>query len=426
MKKLVLFCLAALFCVAVSAQKVYFLYLQSDDQTAFYVKMGNKIYSSAASGFLILPNLKDSTYQFGLGLARSASPESTFSLTINQNDRGFLIKNMAGELALFDMQDLTLVKANSGQPDNTIYETKTDRFSAVLSKAAGDPNLLKVPVGKKEDSVKNAADEKGSLAARGEAANATVSAPPAADSAKQPVAEQASVAALAQEVAVGGIVLPDTVIVTPAVKKEMKEVAVDPVPQESKRDLVEEPLPAFRRSVVSRQSESSTTEGFGLIYFDKREGGTDTIRILIPAPRTRLVAENEPPVPERIDTLVSAKSETLTTVPEAASVSPAPATNIVACKSIASDKDFLKLRKRMAARENNDDMLDEARKEFRGKCYTVEQVRYLSSLFLTSASKYQFFDAAYNAVSDRANFSSLGAEIKDDHYARRFKALIGE
>jgi hypothetical protein len=47
-------------------------------------------------------------------------------------------------------------------------------------------------------------------------------------------------------------------------------------------------------------------------------------------------------------------------------------------------------------------------------------------LVLTSAGKYQFFDAAYLHVSDQENFSSLQSEIKDDYYLKRFRALAGE
>ena len=50
------------------------------------------------------------------------------------------------------MQDLSIVKSVSATKDNTVYETKTDKFSSVLSKAADDPSLLKVPVAKKEES----------------------------------------------------------------------------------------------------------------------------------------------------------------------------------------------------------------------------------------------------------------------------------
>jgi hypothetical protein len=96
------------------------------------------------------------------------------------------------------------------------------------------------------------------------------------------------------------------------------------------------------------------------------------------------------------------------------------------CKSTASENDFFKLRKNMAAKNSDDSMVGEAKKAFKGKCFTTEQIRNLGTLFLTSAGKYQFFDAAYLHVTDREKFESLESEIKDDYYLKRFKALVGE
>ena len=80
----------------------------------------------------------------------------------------------------------------------------------------------------------------------------------------------------------------------------------------------------------------------------------------------------------------------------------------------------------MASEENDEAMIDEAKKIYKTKCFTVEQLRNLSALFLTSAAKYQFFDASYSHVSDKQHFASLQSEIKDEYYLKRFKALVGE
>lgn len=430
MKKLVLFCFAACWFAMASAQKVYFLYLQSDDQTPFYVKMGDKIHSSAASGYLILPNLTDGNYTFGLGFAKSSAAEATFSIVINQNDKGYIIKNFNDGLALFDVQDLSLVKANSSQQDNKAFETKTDKFSTVLSKAANDPGLLKVPVAKKEEPAKpKPAEKEPVITAKIEETKPV----------EQPSTDTANTQAQTTETArteppkqepITATITTDT-ITTQTVANETKGPAVQPLQQE-KTEVVEPQSSLYKPSVVSRYSESSTTEGFGVIYFDKKEEGTDTIRILIPSPKVKLVADTEmasaTEVQTKIDVIdapVEAKKKEVENSPKE-NISPTAAVNQSNCKSIASDKDFLKLRKKMASKDNNDAMLDEARREFRSKCYSVEQVRNLSTLFLTSASKYQFFDIAYYYVSDKNNFASLGSEIKDEHYTKRFKALIGE
>lgn len=430
MKKLFLFCLATCLFMVVSAQKVYFLYLQTDDQSPFYVRMSDKIHSSSTSGYLILPNLTDSTYTFGLGFAKSTQPETRFAVSINQGDKGYLIKNFTEGLSLFDLQDLSIVKSVSAAKDNTVYETKTDKFSSVLSKAADDPGLLKVPVAKKEEP-KPKPEEKEVVAVKVEEPKPIVEAPK------------------------------DTVAVTPTetveIKTESKEQAVstgtniiaEAKTEEAKKSEVKEEVMetniqqvAYKPSTINRRSESSTTEGFGIVFFDKMEDRTDTIRILIPpskikidgdAPTANLSeiekkAGNTVESPDlstaevklnQVDSAVNDKKEELITVI-------VPATTQSACKESASDKDFMKLRKNMAGEETDEAMIAEAKKVFRNKCFSVEQLRYLSTLFLTSAAKYQFFDASYHHVSDKQNFSSLQSEIKDEYYLKRFKALAGE
>ena len=94
------------------------------------------------------------------------------------------------------------------------------------------------------------------------------------------------------------------------------------------------------------------------------------------------------------------------------------------CSSIATENDFLKIRKKMAAETNDDAMVAEAKKYFKTKCFSSLQVKNLSTLFLNDSGKYKFFDAAYEYVSDRENFPALIAELKDEYYINRFKAML--
>lgn len=422
MKNLFLFCLATLLCGAATAQRVYFIYVQTDDQAPFYVRMADKIHSSSASGYLILPNLIDSTYNLNVGFVKSTLPETRFNVTLGQGDKGYLIKNFQDGLALFDMQDLSLVKAATTNVDNTVYETKSDKFSSILSKAADDPGLLKVPVAKKEEP-KVKQEEKEVVVAKNDEKkveekpkDTVVVKPVEAVETKPEKKEETTVKA--DTATTQNITKPDDEIRQPAVKDETSvtnTVVMD-----------------YKPSVIRRHAESSTTEGFGIIYFDKSDNGTDTIRILIPVSKLKIEEEvqvqNSEDMKKTEDIAVTtpeqkkseATVETKKDKQETVVVTPA------GCPNIASEKDFMKLRKNMAAKSNEDDMIAEAKKAFKGKCYTTEQVRYLSTLFLTSASKYQFFDAAFSYVLDKSSFASLQSEIKDEYYLKRFKALVGE
>lgn len=438
MKKVFLLLLIACVSVMASAQKVYFIYLQTEDQTPFYVRMNDKVFSSAVSGFLILPNLTDSVYNLNLGLANSTEPEAKFSVAIRQNDKGYIIKKFDNELALFDFGDLSIVKANTVPKDNTVYETKSDPFSNVLSKAAGDPSIVKVPVVKKEEAPKEKSEQKEEVTGKENVAVKTEDTKPAetqtpeVGKTSQPDTIAAAIPKPEQTVAVAEV-QPDSLAKTDTVaaKESPKETPTIQLPATTKEESPAQEV-LYKPSVISRQAESSTTEGFGLVYLDKKVDGTDTIRILIPASKLNPFKETEAPATETA--VKPERSEPVTEAVKPNTVENAPAKNSAAkkpesksdCNHMASEKDFMKLRKKMAAKENDDEMIDEARKDFRNKCYSVEQIRYLSTLFLTSAAKYQFFDVAYQHVSDGSNFASLQSEIKDDYYLKRFKALIGE
>lgn len=94
------------------------------------------------------------------------------------------------------------------------------------------------------------------------------------------------------------------------------------------------------------------------------------------------------------------------------------------CKALATDDDFLKLRKKMAGASDEDDMVATARKVMKQKCFTTQQVRNLGVLFLTEPSRYAFFDMAYAFVSDTGNYAALEDQLKDAYFINRFRALI--
>jgi hypothetical protein len=433
--------------ICASAQKVYFIYLQTDNSGPFYVKMNDKIYSSASSGYLILPNLVDSTYNFSIGFPSSQS-ESRFTVVLGGKEHGFLIKNFESGLGLFDLQSLTITNAQKDESSKNIsYIRRDDEFSSRLSKAAKDTTLLYAVVRVRED-------------------NATIK----KEEPKQTVVEtvlnkDTSIIASAQT----GITLetkkPDSTSVVPSVnevKKEDVAVISGPIKEEPKKDTIvfaeqneqpkqlidsavnetsiatekkldttfaseEKPIAIFKQSRVRKHSESSTSEGFGLVYYDNYDGGSDTIRLLIPNPPIIFKQQDQDSslVQKDFIHVDELKRDTMQQTPIVVAVK----NNLPAktqCKSIASNNDFFKLRKNMASENTDEGMVSEAKKFFKSKCFTAEQIKNLSALFLTSAGKYQFFDAAYFHVSDQENFSLLESEIKDDYYLKRFKTLIGE
>jgi hypothetical protein len=168
---------------------------------------------------------------------------------------------------------------------------------------------------------------------------------------------------------------------------------------------------------VVKRSESSTTEGFGLTFVDQyADGQKDTIQIVIPNSTTLFTKEKEQLADEKKFLDITEQSKEI--LP---SVKKVDKNN---CSSIASESDFLKLRKKMAGQKTEEAMINEAKKGFKPKCFTIEQIKNLGNLFLNEASKFQFYEAAYPNSSDRDNFAVLQTELKENYFIHRFKNLV--
>src|SRR6185295_11367859 len=157
MKRTLLICFFALLASLLSAQKIYFIYLQTETGEPFFVRMNDKLYSSESPGYLILPRLKDSTYKFKLGFP-SKDIDLDFTTSINKKDHGYLIKNLGDKgWGLFDLQSLDLqmsasnVKKETGFSNTgTNTNTQVNAFTALLAKATDDPSLRQNAVFAKE------------------------------------------------------------------------------------------------------------------------------------------------------------------------------------------------------------------------------------------------------------------------------------
>lgn len=382
------------------SQRVYYIYLQTENKQPFYVKREVALYGSSATGYLILSKLIDSTYSFTVGFPGNQWPEQHFSVKMNKNDHGFLLKNFGDKgWGLFDLKTLSVQMSGSqeAKPDTlkgTVNEHASS-FAGILSKASDDPTLKERPR-------------------------------------QQSTVEKIDTNALKQN---AGVIKSDTVVSnSSAGSKIEKYFFQDTIKSIGKEPSVTENISVeeYRRTTVIKKSESSTTQGFGLVFTDEKNGVTDTIRLLIPNPQGLSVTIKEGPQKEEKKFLDITNNDTTVKVTEQSKSPVAEPVKEVAvvvkptgnCSSVADDNDFFKLRKMMAAAEGDEAMTDEAKKYLKTKCFSVQQIRNLSLLFLTDEGKYRFFDLAYPYISDNGNFSSLQTELKDEYYINRFRAML--
>ena len=437
----------------VKAQQNHFIYFQTEGRQPFYAKLDKKVLSSSASGYLIIPKLKDGTYNIFIGFPKNENGEQNFVCTIDNRDAGYLLKNFGDKgWGLFNLQTLDVVMSgNQPKEKDVVKVEKTDAFSTMLSDVVNDPTIKETE--KPKEKTKQVIEKK----------------VPAEEPAKPKVTEE---------------------------KNQLVDNTT--TPQSVKED---KPQLTASTSSITKKEINTDADGTVIVYIDAADQKQDTIRIFIPAEKTaandnketiipkettkqegqpktdqqseeaksaidkdntvvkqdtifKVVAQeikNDPPALEKntkkeddkkflpID-LPSPNKKTdekiedkLTLASSAGSIKPIesviePETKTPMinsdCKNYATEEDFLKLRKKMAAVEDEEEMVTIANKVFKTKCFTTSQVKNLSVLFLKDGGKYKFFDLAYQYASDSHNFYTLENQLTDPYYVSRFKAMV--
>ena len=412
--------------INLKAQQNHFIYLQTDNKQPFYLKLNKQVYSSSLSGYLIVPKLKTGVYSLLIGFPKSEWPEQNIRCAVEDKDYGYLLKIFEDKRwGLFNLQSMNILMADeTSKKVEPEAEYKSDAFSNMLSTVVNDPTIKQIdpintPV--KLIGVKNI----------------------------QAKSEEPAVAVVEKKIE-PIIVLVDTIVI--------KNLAKDTVTYSATSKGLTKPViilnevePVIYLSTISRKKVSKTKKGIELIYVETTNGIQDTILLFIPG--DKVISEIngnknviESTIYKNKDTVVNSvilpsdKTESkflAIDLPNNASIllpEKVDSPKLVAlkpvaiinsdCKILASNEDFLRLRKKMAGENQADKMIAFARKTFKLKCFTTDQIKNLSVLFLKDMDKYNFFDVAYPFVPDAQNFVSLQTQLSDNYYIDRFKVMI--
>jgi len=441
---LIMFVLA----LSVKAQQIHYVYLQTENGQPFYVRLNNKVLSSSPAGYIILPQLKEGDYHLIVGFPKNEFPEEDFQIAIQKKNEGFLLKNFGEKgWGLFNMQSLALLPGTAANTATASVKIQDDPFSKMLANVVKDSSLLQnhEPVKTIVDSPlqknETAIDIKDTSLQKNEMAISTpvIKNP---EPVAVPVAEQ-----------------PITRLLSAIDKEGMQMVYLDR--SDNKNDTIRVFIPgekiqnpkAVNSNAVVENNKSNTTSIADTSQLTitptivKIESDTitlvnDTIRVykervqkkdttvnkkaseLEPDKLKTQVTQGEPPTDAKSDEkqpgLKNENNNEIIVLPKVVTSSKVNSD----CKAFSTDGDFLKLRKKMAAENNNDDMIRIAKKVFRTRCFSTGQIKNLSFLFLTDEGKYMFFDAAYPYTSDSDQYNSLKSQLSDEYYINRFEAMI--
>lgn len=439
MKRLVRSMIILLFPLTAFSQKEYFIYLQSEAEQPFFVRMEDKTFSSSPGGYLILSKLRDTTHTLVVGFPQHKWPEQRFTLAMRSKDHGYLLKNFAEKgWGLFDLQTMSVQMGagNAAAKKSVTNDATVSLFTEILSKAANDPSLKEKPVfaavsEKKTEPIQAVNKTNEPIAANQQQdSNIITTDTPTKKTellAKQETKKQVQQPVLSKTVDSSKSQPVENTLNNTVAKSDVRSVKEEPTKEQQQADKAaktepvpgnnagESGLPDYERSEVIKKSESSTTDGFGLTFIDKiADFRQDTIYIFIPNTRTILGDAGKKTVDDR--KFLDITDDDVKPVQKDATKH--------SCPAVASESDFFRLRKKMAGEKESEAMINEAKKEFKGRCFSVDQIRNLGNLFLNEAGKFQFYEVAYPNSSDKNGFAVLQAEFRDPYFVHRFKNLV--
>lgn len=411
------------FCQEVFAQS-HFIFIQSENKQPFSVLLNNRNYGSSGTGYVIIPQLNSGDHFLNIKSAADQKDLGVFKIKIAYNDLGFNLKEEQGAWMLENVQSKSITKIWIPEAaEEKKKGTAGNGFGDMLSQVVSDPKLTQ-----KKEVVKTETADTGNT---------------------QIITEtKTSDSAVAEEVVdinTSGVIKNSE----DETKEGMKMVFVDF--NQKRSDTVSIVIPMegsveTDRTGKSISGASNITEekptSTAIDSLNKEETRTATNietqkkaeaktqdkivevakdSVTVPVISGGGVDSVSNPFHKNRLTIDSAKAEKLNTEEQKPAVDPTVNPN---CKGIATNDDFIKLRRKMAGQDGEEEMTDAAKKAFKLKCYTTEQIKNLGSLFLNDQSRYAFFDAAYTYVFDPGNYATLESQLIDDYYKKRFKAML--
>lgn len=399
MAKFLFCCILSALGMVAKAQQNRFIYIQTENRQPFYVKLDKKVFSSSTSGYVIIPQLTDGSYTLQVGFPKNEWAEQAIPCTVDKKDAGYMLKNFGDKgWGLFNLQTLEVLMAGTGNITKAVaVENKKDEFSNLLSNVVNDSTIRQTTVTKPQQTPPAVAVKEPTTPA--------------------PVVKTVTAPNIKRELYVNGkqgaemiytvnnegktdtvrILIPadkervrdaDPIIAPPVLKEEKPALKEDkPVVNEPEAPIKEEKQPAKEEKPVVKEDKPAPKEQF--------------ISMELPNPASKQPEVVTPAQPVKKVAMINSN-----------------------CHNHANEDDFMKIRKKMAAEDNDDDMVAVARKIFKTKCFTTEQIKNLGVLFLKDEGRYKFFDAAYPFVSDTDNFAGLEAQLTEEYYINRFKAMV--
>ncbi len=254
------------FALATNAQQNHFVYLQTDNGNPFYVKLNNKILSSSSEGYIILPDIVSGVYQLKVGFPKKEYPEETFSISVGDENEGYLIKHFDDKgLQLFNMETLALITGNRDTTSRmmTIDTKDTNPFTKMLANVVKDSTILQNHQVVVENPAKSLDTAKVAQVATNTVSTSLDTTTMVENNTTSPSPNPVDTSTTATNT-----------IITPASPKDSSSVAASGSP-------------------VSKLLSRQDNDGLQMIYADASGDKSDTVRVFMPAEKDQSAKDSE-------------------------------------------------------------------------------------------------------------------------------------
>jgi hypothetical protein len=436
------------------AQQNFFILIQADNKQAFYVLQGGRSFNSTSDGSLILSQLKDSVYNIVVGFPGKQSPEQPFSVELRHKDQQFLLRTQADKgWVLYNpltgetrTPDLNEEKRAEIRPQGI---KKDDAFSRLMADVVHDTAVMyNTYAADSTSSIGDSQASSSSPVSKDQASLIPASGGP--DSSRISVTGQTMVDS--GVTGVPGRQQVDSSSAVPAIdpvkpdsgSAELHSISPavagsSPVPDYSVIKADSTAKRPVRRTKIVKLSERKLPHSVRLAFSDRSVGKkADTVILFIMVDTPALSKSRVNGLTARVlspDAAVPVSGNTAgggeggkpkpdTSQKRPPARAPLPFVNSD-CHDFATDYDLDKLRVKMLEATKDEYRIQAARKVFKLKCFSTRQIRALSEVFTTDASRFRFYETAYPFAADD-HFRELAGTLTDPVYNSKFKAMTGQ
>src|SRR5665213_1292086 len=126
-------------------QAGYLILIDAENKQPFTARIGDNLMASTQHGYLIIPQLQDSSYRVCIRFPRAAIPEQIFPIRVNKKDRGFQLQGSDSSWVLYNWQSKEVIHALKEVDSSRLLDQGVKRdngFSRLMAAVVNDTSVM--------------------------------------------------------------------------------------------------------------------------------------------------------------------------------------------------------------------------------------------------------------------------------------------